>query len=102
MIVTSDMKNFDRLMQLIVSYLVQSSGQTSNAVPLEAFVDEDSVMPIAQLLFDPNAEIARVASNPNGKAELYGVSSETADPPVSWPPATDPGNAGWCGSRRPR
>jgi len=85
-IITSDMKNFDRLMQLIVSYLVQSSGQTSNAVPLEAFVDEDTVMPIAQLLCDPNAEIARVASNPNGKAELYGVSSETVDPPVSWPP----------------
>jgi hypothetical protein len=85
-LITSDIKNFDRLMQLVISYLVQSSGQNSNLVPLEAFVDEDSVMPIAQLLFDPEAEIVRMSNNPKGKAELYGVSSEDTDPPVAWPP----------------
>jgi hypothetical protein len=85
-LVTSDMKNFDRLLQLVVSYLVQASGQNPNSVPLEAYVDEDAVMPIAQLFLAPEAEIVRIASSPNSKAELYGVSSEEADPPVAWPP----------------
>ncbi len=86
LLITSDMKNFDRLLQLVVSYLVQSSGQNHNAMPLEAFVDEDSVMPIAQLFLDPDAEIVRIAGSSNNKSDLYSVSSEETDAPVTWLP----------------
>jgi hypothetical protein len=85
-VITSDMKNFDRLLQLVVSYLVQTSGQNPNSVPLEAYVDEDSVMPIAQLFLDPDAEIVRVAASSNSKSDLYSVSSEETDVPVAWLP----------------
>jgi len=86
LVLTSDIKNFDRMLQLIVSYLVQASGQSTAFVPLEAYVDEDALMPIAQLFLDPEAEIARMASNSQGKADPYGVSSLANDPPISWRP----------------
>src|SRR5204863_1770589 len=47
LIVTSHIKNFDRLVQLIVAYMAQSAGQSVPRV--ELFLDESAVMPIAQL-----------------------------------------------------
>jgi hypothetical protein len=86
LLLTSDIKNFDKLLQLVVSYMVQSSGQNPNAVPLEAYVDEDALMPIAQLFLDYETEIVRIATSPNSNTELYGVSNDSADPPVPWAP----------------
>lgn len=83
-LLTSDMKNFDKLLQLVVAYVVQASGQNGSVMPLEAFVDEDAVMPVAQFLLEPETEIVRIASNPVSKSDLYGVNTEEADPPVEW------------------
>jgi hypothetical protein len=84
LLLTSDMKDFEKLLQLIVSYMVQASGQNPTSTPLEAYVDEDALMPIPQLILDPEAEIARIASNPAGRTELYGVSNEEVEKPVPW------------------
>src|SRR5205823_6157960 len=56
---TSDLKNFERLLQLVVSYLVQANSQQSAAthVAVESYVDDDVMMPTAQLLLDPEAAL---------------------------------------------
>jgi hypothetical protein len=84
LLLTSHMKDFERLLQLIVSYMVQASGQRLASTPLEAYVDEDAVMPVPQLILDPEAEIVRIASNPAGRTELYGVSNEEVEKPIPW------------------
>ena len=85
--ITSDIKNFERLLQLSVSYMVQASGGGTANVVVESFVDEDVTMNTAQLLLDPEAALERLSRytvttvNP----DLYGVSEVDTDPPVNWP-----------------
>lgn len=81
---TSDIKNFERLLQLIVSYMAQTSGQNPNAVAVEAFVDEDATMPIAQLLLAPTSAIARVASSRSGQDDPYSLTQADSDPQIVW------------------
>jgi hypothetical protein len=58
LIITSDIGHFERLLQLIVSYMAQEAGQI---VPtIEAYVDEHALMPIGQLLIGSEAAISRL------------------------------------------
>ncbi|HYO48270.1 MAG TPA: hypothetical protein VEW94_00355 [Chloroflexia bacterium] len=82
-IVTSHIKNFERLLQLIVAYMAQAAGQTVPAI--EAFVDEAAVMPIAQLALAPSAALVRMARHDADRVDTYGVRIEDDGPPVSWP-----------------
>lgn len=82
---TSDMKDFERLVKLIMSHMVVASGQNPNSTPLDAYMDEGALMPIAQLFLDPEAEIVRVASSPVASSALYGVKDEETEPPIAWP-----------------
>ena len=83
---TSDIKYFERLLQLIVSYMVQVQGGTGTNVVVELFVDEQVTMYTAQLLLDPAAALERLSrytvatENP----DPYGVNEVDTDPPVNW------------------
>ena len=82
-IITSHMKNFERLLQLIVSYMAQEAGQMVPAI--EAFVDENTLIPIGQLAFEPNTALNRMA-RPAVAADLdpYGMPSNEDDAPLPW------------------
>jgi hypothetical protein len=84
LLLTSDIKDFDNLVKLIVTHMMQASGQNPNSTPLEAYVDEGALMPIAQLFLEPETELARIASNTNTSTNIYGVSEEETEPPVTW------------------
>lgn len=82
-VITSDLKNFERLLQLIVSYLGQAAGQV---VPtIETLVDEETVMPVAQVLLEPEAALARLSRNKQADADFYGVTVADTEPVVPWP-----------------
>lgn len=84
--VTSGIKNFERLLQLVVANLVQAQGGDSHNVVVESFVDETVTMNTAQLLLDPDAALERLSrftvatENP----DPYGVTEVDTDPPVNW------------------
>ena len=82
-LITSDIKNFDRLLQLIVAYMSQAAGQIVPAI--EAFVDEESVMPRAQLIFDVNAALSRLAKSSENDVDRYGIQRVDDGPPLVWP-----------------
>jgi len=82
-LITSDIKNFERLLQLVVAYMSQAAGQAAPAI--EAFVDEESVMPRAQLLFDVNAALGRMAKSTEDDLDRYGVQSVDDGPALVWP-----------------
>lgn len=83
---TSDIKHFDRLLQLIVTYLVQAGGGNSSNVVVESFVDEQVTMNSAQLLLDPEAALERLSRYTIAPetTDPYGVTTEDTDPPVNW------------------
>jgi hypothetical protein len=81
-VVTSGIKNFERLLQLIVSYMAQEAGQVVPAV--EAFVDENVVMPIGQMAFEPGAALTRIASPPEETLDPYGMPTSHESTPIPW------------------
>ncbi len=81
-VVTSQMKNFERLLQLIVSYMAQEAGQLVPAV--EAFVDENAVMPLGQLAFDQKAALTRMAHPPDTTLDPYGIPANEDDATIDW------------------
>ncbi len=83
-LLTSDIKNFDRLVQLILSYMSQAAGQSVPAI--EAFIDEAAIMPVVQLLLDPEAALVRLARRANMQLSDYGLETPVDDEPVlPWP-----------------
>jgi hypothetical protein len=61
----------------------QAAGQ---AVPaIEAFVDEERVMPRAQLLFDANAALGRMAKSAEDDIDRYGIQTVDDGPALVWP-----------------
>jgi hypothetical protein len=82
-VITSNIKNFERLLQLIVSYMAQEAGQVVPAI--EAFVDENGVMPLGQLAIEPSAALTRMA-RPSADTALdpYGMPANEDDVPLPW------------------
>ncbi|MDQ3705749.1 MAG: hypothetical protein M3437_11090 [Chloroflexota bacterium] len=81
-VVTSDMKNFDRLLQLIVSYLAQAAGQATPQI--ETLVDEEVTMPVAQLVFAPEAALVRLTRSSRQHEDFYGVTVADPEPKLVW------------------
>ncbi len=81
-LLTSDIKNFERLLQLVVAYLAEAAGQVAPSV--EALIDEDVVMPVAQLLLDPAAALARLTRSRDTGVDPYGVAVDDTGPSVAW------------------
>ncbi|HEY0071957.1 MAG TPA: hypothetical protein VGE04_18505 [Chloroflexia bacterium] len=81
-VVTSDLKNFERLLQLIVSYLAQAAGQVNPQI--ETLVDEEVTMPVAQLLFQPESALARLTRSSRQTEDFYGVSVADKEPTLVW------------------
>ncbi|MDQ3929379.1 MAG: hypothetical protein M3328_09550 [Chloroflexota bacterium] len=81
-VVTSDMKNFDRLLQLIVSYLAQAAGQVNPQI--ETLVDEEVTMPVAQLVFAPEAALVRLTRTSRQNEDFYGVTVADQEPKLVW------------------
>lgn len=81
-VITSDLKNFERLLQLIVSYLAQAAGQTNPQI--ETLVDEDVTMPVAQLLFAPEAALGRLTRSSRQTEDFYGVTVADPEPTIVW------------------
>ncbi|HYP19079.1 MAG TPA: hypothetical protein VEY08_03315 [Chloroflexia bacterium] len=81
-VVTSDLKNFERLLQLIVSYLAQAAGQTNPQI--ETLVDEEVTMPVAQLLFAPEAALVRLTRSSRQSEDFYGVTVADPEPTLVW------------------
>lgn len=80
-LVSSGVKDFDRLIQLIVSNLSQAKGMS---VPrIELFVDETAVMPVSQLLLDPEGAIVRMARSTT-VIDPYGMPVEDIEPELNW------------------
>src|SRR5205085_355163 len=80
-LVTSHIKDFDRLIQLIVSNMSQAKGMS---VPrIELFVDETVVMPMAQLLLAPEDAIVRMARSSRTES-IYGMPVQDREQQVNW------------------
>lgn len=80
-LISSGMKDFDRLIQLIVSNMSQAKGMS---VPrIELFVDETAVMPMAQLLLDPELAIVRMART-SIAIDPYGMPTDDVEPELQW------------------
>lgn len=82
-LITSDLKNFERLLQLVVSYLAQAAGQATPAI--ETLVDEDVTMPVAQMVFEPQAALTRLTRSVRANDDFYGVSVADTGPHIAWP-----------------
>jgi hypothetical protein len=81
--ITSDIKNFERLLQLIVAYMAQASGQPTTAI--EAYIDEAAEMPLAQTLLDPKGAIARLTRTTESVAlDPYGVPTDENELDLPW------------------
>lgn len=82
---TSGMRGFERLLQLVVAYMAQAAG---HAVPsVEAFVDEDGAMPMAQLALDPQGALARLSHRPQFtemSLDAFGGPRPETGPEVRW------------------
>ncbi|MEA2576324.1 MAG: hypothetical protein QOH93_3622 [Chloroflexia bacterium] len=81
-VITSDVKNFERLLQLVVSYLAQAAGQVNPQI--ETLVDEEASMPVAQLLFAPEAGLARLTRSSRQTEDFYGVTVADPEPKLVW------------------
>jgi hypothetical protein len=81
-VITSEIKNFERLLQLIVSYMAQEAGQ---AVPaIETFVEEHVVMPAGQLVIDREGALTRLARAAENEVDPYGVALPESDLDLPW------------------
>jgi len=81
-ILTSNMKNFERLLQLIVSYMAHEAGQVVPAV--EAFVDENALMPVGQLIFEREAALTRMAKPIDPLLDPYGAATDEDEVFLDW------------------
>ena len=80
-VVSSEIGNFDRMLQLMVSYMAETSGQS---VPrLELFVDETAVMPFAQMVLQPEAAVVRMARR-KVTLDSFGLAAEDIEPVLNW------------------
>ncbi len=84
--ITSDIKSFERLLQLIVSYMAKASGTSGGGVVIESYVDEEVTMNTAQLMLDPEAALERLSRYTIATVtpDPYGVTEIDIDPPVNW------------------
>jgi hypothetical protein len=81
-IVTSNMTDFDRMIQMMVSYMSQAAG---HSVPrVELFVDETATMPLAQLVLEPDSAIMRLA-RPEPVVDAYGMPLDFVESAIDWP-----------------
>jgi hypothetical protein len=81
-IVTSHISGFERMIQMMVSYMAQAAGQSVPRV--ELFVDETAVMPHAQLVLSPEDAIIRMARQTK-TADIYGMPAEDeSEPEIVW------------------
>jgi hypothetical protein len=81
LIITSDIENFDRMVQMLISYMAQAAGQSMPHV--EMFVDESAVFPLAQMVLEPQAAILRWA-RPKIQLDPYGIPLDQTEPQVPW------------------
>ena len=84
-IFTSSIRNFERLLQLLVAYMGQTAGQAMPAI--EAFVDEDSAMPMAQMFLHPPTALARLSHRPQlteMSLDAFGTPRPETGPSVPW------------------
>lgn len=81
LIITSEMGNFDRLLQLLVAYISQAAGK--NVPMVEEHIEEDAVMPVAQLALEPQGALARMAQHEGALVDEYGVSIRR-EAPIRW------------------
>jgi hypothetical protein len=81
-IITSDLQQFERLLQLIVSYMAQEAGQV---VPtIEAYVDEHATMPLGQLLVGGEAAISRLTRPVDTSLDPYGMPVVQSEFDLPW------------------
>jgi hypothetical protein len=81
-LLSSHMANFERLLQLIVSYMAQEAGQIIPTI--EAYVDEHAVMPTGQILLGHEAAIARLARTVEADHNPYGMPVEQKEFDLPW------------------
>src|SRR5436190_5746427 len=77
LLISSDINDFDRMLQLMVSYMAQASGQSMPRV--ELFLNETAVMPVAQLVLEPEEAIVRLA-RPKASVDVYGMPNDDVEP----------------------
>jgi hypothetical protein len=86
---TSDVTDFNELMQGILSHVVRAPGRGPNA-RVEAFLEEDAVMPVVQLLLDPVSAVQRITRsdrNPDetpAEMNLYSINDRDNLEPIPW------------------
>ena len=82
-LITSGMKNYERLLQLVVAYMAHSAGYAVPAV--EMFLDEDATMPMVQMALATDAAVTRLASRPQETTlDPYGVQQVDPGPVLTW------------------
>jgi hypothetical protein len=81
LVITSEIQNFDRMLQLMVSYIAENAGQ--NLPRLELFVDETAVMPFAQMVLQPEAAIVRMARR-KVTLDAFGLAADDIEPELEW------------------
>ena len=81
LLISSDINDFDRMLQLMVSYMAQASGQSMPRV--ELFLNETAVMPVAQLVLEPEEAIVRLA-RPKASVDVNGMPNDDVEPEVVW------------------
>lgn len=85
LIFTSDIGNFERLLQLLVAYMGQTAGHTMTAI--EAFVDEDAAMPMAQMFLHAPTALARLSHRPQlteMRLDAYGTPRPDRGSSIPW------------------
>jgi hypothetical protein len=88
---TSDVTGFNELMQGILTQVVRAPGRGPNA-RVEAFLEENAVMPVAQLLLDPLSAIQRLTRDAAQPGEatapadmnLYSINDKESLEPIAW------------------
>lgn len=81
LIITSEIQNFDRMLQLMVSYMAEAAGQSLPR--LELFVDETAVMPLAQLVLQPEDAVVRMARR-RVTLDAFGLAADDVEPVLDW------------------
>jgi hypothetical protein len=86
---SSDVTGFNELMQGILTQIVRAPGRGPNA-RVEAFLEEDAVMPLIQLLLDPISAIQRITRSEQrpdespGEMNLYEINDTDSLAPIPW------------------
>jgi hypothetical protein len=83
LLITSDMRGFDLLIQMMLNSMASAPGRQGQHVA--SLVDESFVMPVAQLLLDPNAALNRMVKRTGEqKFDEYGAAIHEEEPAVNW------------------